>query len=260
MFIAARYIRPMIILASLPVLMAALVTPVAAAGTAPSPAKAEPTRIRCESVGERWNHCRLPFQGEAVMLRQLSRTACVRNHSWGQDANGVWVARGCRAEFGPSARNDEASGPRLHARSLRCESRSGSHVKCPVDTTHGVRMTRRLGAFECELGRSWGFDDEGVWVSRGCRADFEVQVPDEQVGWLERLFGKRKAAAAPEGARALRCESRDAARQACRVEGTTRVQLVRQISNAECAEGRSWGWTANGVWVDRGCRAEFVVW
>lgn len=257
MFIAARYIRRMSMLVAIPLFMAALGSPAASGAAAPAPATPDPARIRCESVGERWQHCRLPFPGDAVLLRQLSRTACVRNHSWGQDAEGVWVARGCRAEFGLSAPVDENE--RLHALRLRCESRSGSHVHCPVDTSHGVSLIRRLGAFDCELGRTWGFDGDGVWVSRGCRAEFEVQVPGERVGVLQRLFGRR-ASAMPEGARAMRCESRDAARQQCRAEGVVRVRMVRQISNAECAEGKSWGWSAEGIWVDQGCRAEFMVW
>jgi hypothetical protein len=37
------------------------------------------------------------------------------------------------------------------------------------------------------------------------------------------------------------------------------VQLLRTLSDSACIEGRTWGWDRNGVWVDRGCRAEFSV-
>jgi hypothetical protein len=37
-------------------------------------------------------------------------------------------------------------------------------------------------------------------------------------------------------------------------------QLTRQISGANYAQGRSWGYDNMGVWVDRGCQAEFQVW
>ncbi len=35
--------------------------------------------------------------------------------------------------------------------------------------------------------------------------------------------------------------------------------MVRQRSHSRCEEGRTWGSDANGIWVDRGCRAEFQV-
>ena len=44
------------------------------------------------------------------------------------------------------------------------------------------------------------------------------------------------------------------------VDGRGRVQLVRQLSNAACIEGRTWGRDARGVWVTDGCRAEFRSW
>jgi len=37
------------------------------------------------------------------------------------------------------------------------------------------------------------------------------------------------------------------------------VELVRQISGSPCIQGQTWGFEARGVWVDRGCRAEFRV-
>jgi hypothetical protein len=35
--------------------------------------------------------------------------------------------------------------------------------------------------------------------------------------------------------------------------------LVRQRSGSPCIEGRTWGRDRSGVWVDRGCRADFEV-
>ena len=58
-----------------------------------------PLRVRCESLNARWRLCNVPGEGEARLLRQISKQACVRNHSWGEDDRGVWVARGCRGEF-----------------------------------------------------------------------------------------------------------------------------------------------------------------
>jgi hypothetical protein len=37
------------------------------------------------------------------------------------------------------------------------------------------------------------------------------------------------------------------------------IQLNRQISGSACIEGQTWGTDNRGIWVDRGCRAEFRV-
>jgi hypothetical protein len=39
----------------------------------------------------------------------------------------------------------------------------------------GVTLVRTLGVAECELGRTWGYDAKGVWVSDACGAEFSVR-------------------------------------------------------------------------------------
>lgn len=36
------------------------------------------------------------------------------------------------------------------------------------------------------------------------------------------------------------------------------VRLVRRNSTSPCVLGRSWGYTRNRIWVDRGCEADFA--
>ena len=38
-----------------------------------------------------------------------------------------------------------------------------------------------------------------------------------------------------------------------------RIYMTRQISGSPCVQGRTWGVDRRGLWVDRGCRAEFQV-
>ncbi len=58
----------------------------------------------------------------------------------------------------------------------------------------------------------------------------------------------------------LRCESRDNSRQTCAANiGGATVELALQHSSAACVHGRSWGYTRDHVWVDQGCRADFVI-
>jgi len=53
--------------------------------------------VRCESIKGRSQECLI--YGRARLIRQLSDTPCVEGDTWGQGRNGVWVTRGCRAEF-----------------------------------------------------------------------------------------------------------------------------------------------------------------
>ncbi|HEY0703659.1 MAG TPA: DUF3011 domain-containing protein [Candidatus Acidoferrales bacterium] len=56
----------------------------------------------------------------------------------------------------------------------------------------------------------------------------------------------------------LTCASNNGRYRYCRADTQNRVQLVRQNSGSRCTQGYSWGYDYRGIWVDRGCRAEFV--
>jgi hypothetical protein len=55
------------------------------------------------------------------------------------------------------------------------------------------------------------------------------------------------------------CESRDNQRNDCYVGGLDQgsVSLDKQLSQANCSKGYSWGTSSNNIWVSRGCRARF---
>lgn len=61
------------------------------------------------------------------------------------------------------------------------------------------------------------------------------------------------------GVQTVYCESGDMKRHWCSEGIGRRVQLIRQRSKARCVQGRTWGVDRNGIWVDRGCRADFEV-
>ncbi|MET0265194.1 MAG: DUF3011 domain-containing protein, partial [Duganella sp.] len=68
------------------------------------------------------------------------------------------------------------AGPRVAIASdtVTCESRHGRYNYCRVDTDGKVELTRELSRGDCREGRSWGYDNRGVWVDRGCSAEFRV--------------------------------------------------------------------------------------
>jgi hypothetical protein len=35
-----------------------------------------------------------------------------------------------------------------------------------------VRLFRQRSDAACVMGQTWGYDENGIWVSGGCRADF----------------------------------------------------------------------------------------
>jgi hypothetical protein len=66
--------------------------------------------------------------------------------------------------------------------------------------------------------------------------------------------------AAPAGAqRSISCSSDNGKRHYCEVDTRGGVSMVRQRSDTECQEGYSWDYDRRGIWVDHGCRADFVV-
>ena len=57
---------------------------------------------------------------------------------------------------------------------VACSSKPGDRQHCPADTSKGVALGRSSGEAPCLLGRTWGYDDRGVWVADGCSGEFVV--------------------------------------------------------------------------------------
>lgn len=178
----------------------------------------------------------------------------------------------------------------VQARSVVCESTGGNQNYCPADTRGGVYLSVQYSKASCRQGSSWGYDNRGIWVSNGCRAQFDLG--DYRGG--HRSDSDSKAAAALAigliGAAAIAshhdrdrddrgydyrpyehhnnygpsdhvtCESRDNRYEYCRANlRHAEVDIERQISRTTCRQGQNWGWNAGGIWVNDGCAAVFSV-
>src|SRR6185369_1696106 len=55
---------------------------------------------------------------------------------------------------------------------VTCISTGVQQQHCAADTSAGVVMLRPTGETACLLGRNWGYDAQGVWVSEGCGGQF----------------------------------------------------------------------------------------
>jgi len=105
-------------------------------------------------------------------------------------------------------------------------------------------MVKQNSDSPCQQGYSWGYDREGIWVDRGCRADFAVD-PYPYGG-------------ADQG-NIISCSSDDMHRHYCRADTRGGVQLLKQRSDSPCRQGYSWGFDRRRIWVDHGCRADFQL-
>ncbi|HZV23783.1 MAG TPA: DUF3011 domain-containing protein [Luteimonas sp.] len=209
--------------------------------------------VRCESGDGRTRQCPADTRGGVRLDRQLSRAPCIQGDTWGYGPAGIWVARGCRGEFALGYGDDYGPGYG-GLRSFRCESRNGRVEHCAISTRGGVRLLRQLSRGPCVQGSTWGYDGGGVWVSQGCRAEFEV---DDRRGGGNGWSGGYDGYGGP---RSVRCESNDGRGRRCDLRVWRGVDLARQLSRSPCIEGQSWGWDRRGIWVGNGCRAEFNVW
>ena len=137
-------------------------------------------------------------------------------------------------------------------RTVTCESQRGRYAYCRTDTIGRVRLERRLSEAPCRQYDTWGADGDGsgIWVADGCRAVFVVEAyrfPHAGGSW------------GGEGG-IITCKSESFAYQYCRVgRRRGRIRLERQLSDTRCVRGDNWGMERNGIWVDRGCAADFRV-
>jgi hypothetical protein len=64
---------------------------------------------------------------------------------------------------------------RDRANIVTCASNDNRRSFCEADTRGGVTLLRQHGDRQCREGSTWGYDRRGIWVDRGCRADFEIR-------------------------------------------------------------------------------------
>jgi Protein of unknown function (DUF3011) len=156
----------------------------ATATIAPSPAPAQPgyggppPTITCSSNDGRRNWCDIGGHHHARLVRQISGSACIRDSTWGIDGRGLWVDRGCRAEFivgGRPPGPPPPPPPPPPRQVVTCSSNDGRRNWCDIGPSRDVRLVRQISGSACIRDNTWGVDRRGLWVDRGCRADFRVR-------------------------------------------------------------------------------------
>ena len=170
--------------------------------------------------------------------------------------------------------------PASAKRTVTCKSRNGRYNYCRVNTRGGVKIREQISNSPCRKGKTWGFDRDGIWVDKGCSAEFLLRGNNNNdydydngnnndtaavIGGAI-VIGAIVDAIAGSGSNSnsgnsIKCESKNDRFTRCPVELRKRseVYLQRQLSNTGCWEGETWGYDRRGIWVDQGCRAEFTI-
>jgi hypothetical protein len=197
--------------------------------------------VVCKSEGgKRKAKCPADTSAGVQLFRALGDTRCRFGDDWGWDRKQIWVRNGCRAEFAVRGR------PRPLIEAIVCES-DGKRTRYEADTRYGVAIVREIGEERCILGETWGFDDDGIWVDRGCSAQFALggyRLPADSV---------------PQTAVRVICESSPGTDSFCEVDTGRGVGLVRELGESTCVLNRNWAYDRNGIRVRDGCSAEFAV-
>ncbi len=154
-----------------------------------------------------------------------------------------------------SARSRAQSGITDQSRhGVTCASDDGRRHYCAVNTSRGVQLVKQRSGSPCIQGQTWGYDRRGIWVDRGCRAEFALlRTSGPGPGPNPNRPGPGPAP------QLLTCASNDGRRTGCPANTSRGVQLIKQRSSAACIQGRTWGFDQRGIWVDRGCRADFAL-
>ena len=134
---------------------------------------------------------------------------------------------------------------------ISCNSNDMRRHYCNIGSNRGVRVYRQHSDSACIEGRSYGVSGSQMWVDRGCRAEFQV-IKGGGGGHGGGWNGGGSSTN-------VYCASDNMRRNYCSVGNYRNIRLVKKRSDAPCNQGSTYGYDRNGIWVDRGCRAEFEV-
>ena len=168
----------------------------------------------------------------------------------------IAVLAACGFAFASAAHADDYDS---RDKAVACSSDNGRRNECAADLRgYTVRDVDQASRTDCVVGRNWGYDDRGVWVTEGCRATFHFARGGREEDH-SRWFSDRDHDSNGSDEQRVKCESRDGKRTNCDADlRGYRLADVKEISHADCDIGRNFGYDDRGVWVERGCRGDFI--
>ncbi len=222
------------------VLKAAIAAAALSFGLAGTTTTAQAAELRCDSNPGGYNYCRTSTAAGVVLTDQHSRYGCYQNDTWGYDSGGIWVANGCSATF--RIGREEKNGDTAAAVGL------------------GILALAILGASQNnDDGYNQpppppppqGYPPPGGYPPGGYPPPPPQGYP--QGGYPGGYDNDYDAATI------IPCNSRKNKYQFCPAPVRQYVELVQQRSKSSCRFNKSWGYDRRGVWVNKGCRADFAI-
>jgi Protein of unknown function (DUF3011) len=221
-------------------------------GEAGGPGGGGSTRLTCSSPINGRQECPLPAGTVAKFVSQVGNRPCRLNVTYGFKPGFAWVQQGCQAVFEITGRGEQGGNTGSYTTRLTCESEGTARQQCPIAGATSIRLVRQISTNPCRLNQTYGIGFGHVWVSNGCRGEFEVTVGGAQARPPYYRPGTGLSTR-------LTCESSNGQRNECRIRNGAQVQLVKQLSSSACVRNSSWGTGYGVLWVDKGCRGEFEV-
>jgi hypothetical protein len=233
--------------------------------------------VSCSSDDMNYHTCSIPPGSRARVARQRSDAQCIEGQTFGVRGNQLWVDRGCRADFEIFSGRGWNNGGSV-AGTITCSSDDMRRHYCNIAQGTRARLARQRSDAQCIEGQTWGQNGSQIWVDRGCRADFTLQAGgrrdrDWDRDWdrdddrdhhdhdwdRDRDHDRDRDRDKYGSSRIVTCSSDNMRRRTCNVGSHGNIRMVRQRSDARCEFNRTYGFTGNSIWVDRGCRADFEV-
>jgi hypothetical protein len=240
---------------TLAIALAALAAPMAAS------AQYGGRTVRCESDDHRTEVCRIDTRGGVRIVDQESRAPCIQGRTWGYDGRGIWVSQGCRARFqigsAYASRNSRYYGNNGYTAGRNGYYGNGGYYG--GSNGYYGNSNGYYGNSNGYYGGSNGYYGNGGYGT-GSYGTGRYDNPIAAIlgavlggGYDNRYYAGRQP-------QTFRCESVNGYPRFCRLPFEAhRIDLRRQLSHTRCDQGYNWGWQRDGVWVERGCRAEFIV-
>lgn len=57
---------------------------------------------------------------------------------------------------------------------ISCDSKNNKYRFCQVPIRNYAQLVHQRSRSACRFNKSWGYDQRGVWVKKGCRGDFAI--------------------------------------------------------------------------------------
>jgi len=218
-----------------------------------APAAAD--ELRCGSRPGASNYCSADTSRGVELIYQHSSYACYYDDTWGYDRNGIWVANGCSATF-RLGKKDKGKGDTAAAIGLGIlalgilaatssddgdPNRNEPPPPPPGYGPGGYPPPPPPGGYP-----SGSYPPPPPPGSYG-PGGYPPPPPPPQGGYYSRPH------------KVVSCNSNKNKYTYCAVRVRSDVELIRQRSTSSCRFNTSWGYDRKGVWVNKGCRADFVV-